>query len=81
MFEYQLVNGYLRKDGTSVDAHLRGEPNGIEFDNLSYDPEIGINSSDFLDKKDFGDSLDENKLDFDSNESSFGDSFDFDFSA
>lgn len=31
------VNGYYRSDGTYVQGHYRSNPNGLRYDNYSYD--------------------------------------------
>ena len=38
MSSYQIVNGYMTQDGTWVAPYLRGTPNGLEIDNINYDP-------------------------------------------
>ena len=79
MFEYQIVNGYLRKDGTWVDPHLRGVPNGIDFDNLSYDFNEDCQKNSLLENKELTDIKNDLDIGFDSDVSNAGDSFDFDF--
>jgi chromosome segregation ATPase len=37
------VDGYFRDDGTYVESHYRSDPDGLKFNNRSYDP--GYNSS------------------------------------
>lgn len=38
MSSYQIVSGYLTDDGTWVSPYLGGVPNGIDFDNVNFDP-------------------------------------------
>ena len=42
MYEYQVVDGYLRNDGTWVSPYLRGVPNEFKVDNIEYMKENGF---------------------------------------
>ena len=78
MFEYQFINCYLKNNGTWVNPHLRGKPNGIDFDNINYEPEYNPYYKSFLDNEDLEIQDLDQESGFDSDDLKPGDSFDFD---
>ena len=58
---YQVVNGYFTDEGTWVSPYLRGVPNGIEFDNVNYDPSQVDDGSLYLFSEDEQLSIDANE--------------------
>ena len=78
MYEYQFINGYLRNDGTWVKPHLRGKPNGIDFDNVNYETKYNRDHKSFLDNKDLGIHDEDQHSGFDADDLNSVDSFDFD---